>query len=83
MLEQITNGSDFLRYSFLDIIIVFFIVLGIAVICVKFTKSKNPFWSKESTGSAYASYALEDLKEKYSKGEITREEFDNMKEDLG
>ena len=57
-------------------------VVGLAIICVKYTKSKNPFWSKKSTGSAYSSYVMEDLKEKYAKGRISKEEFDKMKEDL-
>jgi len=50
------------------------VVLGIVVL-VK--------WLASSGASRTGSPALDILKERYAKGELTREQFDQMKRDLG
>jgi len=72
---------DFPLYEILGLVLVVCFIIGLAKICVKFTKSKNPFFSKEYKGSAETIYAIEELKEKYFKGKITREEFYKMTEE--
>ena len=50
------------------------VILGIVVL-VK--------WLASSGASRTASRALDILKERYAKGELTREQFDQMKRDVG
>jgi len=50
------------------------VILGIVVL-VK--------WLSSSGASGRGSRALDILKERYAKGELTREQFDQMKRDLG
>jgi len=72
---------DFPLYEILGLVLVGCLLIGLAKFSLKFTKSKNPFFSKEYSGSAETIFAIEELKEKYAKGKITREEFDKMIEE--
>lgn len=74
--------EDLTLTEIIAIIVAVCFVIAVPLIYAKYAKSKNQFWSKEYTGSAEASYARENLKERYAKGEITKEEFDKMNEDL-
>jgi putative membrane protein len=40
-------------------------------------------WIKNSTGHVQGESALDILKKRYAKGEISKEEFENMKKDVG
>jgi len=57
--------------------IIFLIVIGVAIyLIVQATKSKGP-------ESSFRETPMEILKKRYAKGEITKEEFDKMKKELG
>ncbi len=55
--------------------IVFWIVIIVVIVLIV-------RWVKSSAGHAPGESALDILKKRYAKGEITKEEFENMKKDV-
>ena len=60
---------------------VFFIlvIIGVVFLIIWIVKITTRSGNDDKTGSK----ALEVLKERYAKGEITKEQYENMKKDLG
>ncbi len=74
-------------FGLLFMLLFFILVIGAAVALVSllFPRPANPANHNQirtSQSSATNNSALEILKQRYARGELTREEFDAMKEDI-
>ena len=63
-------------YGFLSVIIFWIVLIGVIILVVKLLSSRN------GGVTADPESAMEILKKRYAKGEITEEQFDKMKEKL-
>ena len=83
-------GPEFFGWGGMWIFPIIFMVMGLCVVFFMFRMfgrgGFRPPWqdsSRYSSESRESGTALEILKNRYAKGEITKEEFDQMKIDLG
>ncbi len=83
-------GSEFFGWGGMWIFPIMFVIMGLCVVFFMFMMfgrgGFRPPWqdsSRYSSESRESGTALEILKNRYAKGEITKEEFDQMKIDLG
>ena len=78
MMSGLLGGSGFIWMTFIFLFVAA-IIAGVIILIV---------WAVKRSGVAHEPYqktesiALENLKERYAKGEITKEEYENIKKDI-
>ena len=70
-------GGFGMIFGCLFFIVIIAAIITFIVLAAKSSKHRYEYWNKMGDKS------LEILKERYAKGEITKEQFDSMKKDLG
>ena len=60
------------------LVILLIVFLGLFVVRILFWRSRRKYWREHHTGNE----AIRILRERYARGEITKEQFDQMLHDL-
>jgi putative membrane protein len=61
----------------------FWLIIIVVIVWVVITLSKNVQKSRETQDSSQTESPLDILKKRYARGEISKEEFEQMKKDIG